>query len=234
MKRFLFVALFSLAASTTGCTSMGDSSTAPSSTPAVATATENDPKVWYAKGVDYRDGVGVSKDYAEAAKWFLKAAEAGNADGQTMMTGMYLLGMGVTPNLSEAVKWSMKAADQGHAQSVKVLLSVGKDKVAPTALAEQLRLNAEAGSPTAQTLLAALYAGEKLLPGKKAALSKDNVQAYVWVTRAAAGYKQAGNTEREQTLLKQRESIKAKMSRRQIAEAEALVVAWKTPSPQNM
>jgi hypothetical protein len=38
----------------------------------------------YNMGVMYRDGEGVSQDYAEAAKWFRKAAEQGDANAERM------------------------------------------------------------------------------------------------------------------------------------------------------
>jgi TPR repeat protein len=40
---------------------------------------------WYAQycvGASYRDGKGVTQDYKEAAKWFRKAAEKGDASAK--------------------------------------------------------------------------------------------------------------------------------------------------------
>jgi hypothetical protein len=50
-------------------------------------------------------------------KWFRKAAEAGNADAQTSLGGMYDLGWGVPQNYAEAMKWFRKAAEQGNADA---------------------------------------------------------------------------------------------------------------------
>ena len=47
-------------------------------------------------GVMYRDGQGVTQDYAEAVKWFRKAADQGNADAQFNLGVMYRNGEGVT------------------------------------------------------------------------------------------------------------------------------------------
>ena len=52
-------------------------------------------------------------DYSEAVKWYRKAAELGNASGQTDLGYMYLNGYGVSKDYTEAVKWYRKAARQG-------------------------------------------------------------------------------------------------------------------------
>ena len=61
----------------------------------------------------YRNGYGVSQDYAEAVKWYRKSAEQGYASGQSNLGHMYENGLGVTKNLTEARKWYEKAAAQG-------------------------------------------------------------------------------------------------------------------------
>ena len=54
-------------------------------------------------------------DYAEAAKWYRKAAEQGVAWAQNNLGYLYGEGKGVTQDYAEAVKWYRKAAAQGHA-----------------------------------------------------------------------------------------------------------------------
>ena len=67
-------------------------------------------------GDDYYFGRnGKDKDYAEAVKWYRKAAEQGNASGQFNLGWMYRKGFGVAQNNTEAVKWYRKAAEQGDA-----------------------------------------------------------------------------------------------------------------------
>lgn len=51
----------------------------------------------------------------EAARWFRKAAEQGNAEGQFYLGVMYARGRGVPHDFSQAAHWFQKAADQGHA-----------------------------------------------------------------------------------------------------------------------
>ena len=58
-----------------------------------------------------------NKDYAEAVKWYRKAAEQGNAEAQYMLGDCYRWGTGVTKDYAEAVKWYRKAADQGYASA---------------------------------------------------------------------------------------------------------------------
>ncbi len=66
-------------------------------------------------GVMYDKGLGVSQDYAEAAKWYGKAAEQGFAKAQHNLGGMYERGIGVQQDYAEAIKWYGKAAEQGFA-----------------------------------------------------------------------------------------------------------------------
>lgn len=62
----------------------------------------------------YRDGFGVAKDTAEAAKWFRKAAERGYDDAQYALGSLYCEGEGIEKNMIEAAKWLRKAVEQGH------------------------------------------------------------------------------------------------------------------------
>ncbi len=69
----------------------------------------------YEKGEDYYYGRGVAQDYAEAAKWYRKSAEQGNAVAQRKLGSMYEVGVGVRQDFGEAVKWYRKSAEQGNA-----------------------------------------------------------------------------------------------------------------------
>ena len=48
-------------------------------------------------------------------KWFRKAAEQGDADGQALLGFLYEIGLGVPQEDAEAVKWYRLAAEQGDA-----------------------------------------------------------------------------------------------------------------------
>jgi len=54
------------------------------------------------------------KNYAEAVKYYRKAAELGNADAQSTLGWMYDQAKGVRRNYAEAAKWYRKAAEQGN------------------------------------------------------------------------------------------------------------------------
>jgi SpoVK/Ycf46/Vps4 family AAA+-type ATPase len=62
----------------------------------------------------YEYGEGVAEDKAEAVRWYRKAADQGNAQGQWYLGVMYGYGRGVAEDKAEAVRWYRKAADQGH------------------------------------------------------------------------------------------------------------------------
>ncbi len=66
-------------------------------------------------GIAYQTGRGVSKDEAEAVKWFRKAAEQGFAESQSYLGLCYANGNGISKDEAEAVKWYRKASDQGDA-----------------------------------------------------------------------------------------------------------------------
>ena len=63
-------------------------------------------------GDRYYNGDGVKKNYAEAAKWYRKAAEQNHVRAQLSLAGCYYYGMGVPKNYAEAAKWFRKAAEQ--------------------------------------------------------------------------------------------------------------------------
>lgn len=63
-------------------------------------------------GVMYARGEGVTKNQAEALKWFRKAADQGLAAAQYDVGIVYGLGEGVPQDPVEAFKWFKKAADQ--------------------------------------------------------------------------------------------------------------------------
>lgn len=63
----------------------------------------------------YEAGDGVEKDMQQAAMWYRKAAEQGDADAQHNIAVMYRNGDGVEKDIQQAVMWCRKAAEQGVA-----------------------------------------------------------------------------------------------------------------------
>ncbi len=64
-------------------------------------------------GVQYYN----KQDYAQAIKWFTKAAEQGNTKAQQLVALMYKKGQGVKQDYAQTVKWFTKAAEQGDADA---------------------------------------------------------------------------------------------------------------------
>lgn len=75
----------------------------------------------------YAEGDGVEQDFAEAAKWYRKAAEQEYHFAQYLIGSMYKEGKGVPRDYEEAVKWFRKAADQGSVDA-RLELDKMKDK----------------------------------------------------------------------------------------------------------
>lgn len=90
-------------------------------------ADEGDPIAQFNLGFSYERGQGVARDSAEAAKWYLLAAEQGHADAQYRL-GLYcekedakkvkdVVRHGYFEKEDEAGEWYSKAAMQGHADA---------------------------------------------------------------------------------------------------------------------
>ena len=64
-------------------------------------------------GLMYTNGEGVPENYAEAVKWYRKAALQGYPNGQYILGSMYYKGQGVTLDFVQAYNWWNLAAAQG-------------------------------------------------------------------------------------------------------------------------
>ena len=56
-------------------------------------------------------------NYAEAMRWWCKAAERGHASAQNNLGACYYFGKGVSKDLREAAKWYRREAEQGVDQA---------------------------------------------------------------------------------------------------------------------
>jgi hypothetical protein len=65
----------------------------------------------------YEAGRGVTKDEAEAAKWYRKAAEQGHVTAQLNLGILFERGLGVAQDYAEAARWYTKAAEQENADA---------------------------------------------------------------------------------------------------------------------
>ena len=89
---------------------------------------DDDPKAMYQVGYMYDHGQGVPQDITEAAKWYLKAAEGGNAKAQYRMGLFYATGTGVDKDVKEAEKWYKKASFQGFPPAKEALKRLQKNQ----------------------------------------------------------------------------------------------------------
>ncbi len=115
----------------------------------------------YNLGVKYHEGQGVPQDYAEALKWYRKAAEQGLANAQYNIGILFEAGRGVPQDTAEAVKWYRLAAEQGDADAqvrLGYMYAVGHGVVQDSTEAVMwLRLAAEQGHADAQYALGRAY-----------------------------------------------------------------------------
>lgn len=88
-------------------------------------AANGDAMAQYNLGDRYYNGEGVTKDSAEAVRWWRKAAEQGVAEAQGILGTCYSFGYGVTKDDTEAVKWLRKAAEQGDTKAKIKLNDMG-------------------------------------------------------------------------------------------------------------
>jgi len=132
--------------------------------------------------VDYADALVEEQSYADAATWYRKAADRGNARAEADLGYAYLGGVGVSKDYAEAMKWNRKAADQGNAMAQNDLgytyvkgLGVDKDYVEAM---KWYRKAAEQGNVMAQKALGHIYASG--VGG-----TKNYVEALKWFREAA-------------------------------------------------
>ena len=114
----------------------------------------------YEKALGFACGRGVARDLAQAARWFRRAAEKGNAEAQSALGWMLMTGRGVKRNDVESAFWLRKAADLGDVpaqNNLGILYATGQGVPHDHAQAERLfRAAAEQGALDAQRNLEAL------------------------------------------------------------------------------
>jgi TPR repeat protein len=147
-----------------------------------AKAEKGDPNAQSLIGSYYLVGQGVPLDYAEAVKWFRKAADQGNAVAQNNLGVCYANGNGVSKDDTEAVKWYQKAAEQGLALaqvSLAVMYDDGQGvETNYTEAAKWSRKAAEQGNIGAQKLLGWMYLAGQGVP-------QDYGETVKWYRKAA-------------------------------------------------
>ena len=93
-------------------------------------------------GESYAEGKGVPQDYAEAVKWFRKAAEQGSATAQYSLGWCYAEGEGVPKDDVLAYMWLNLAAASGNEDAKTSRETVSKRMTAEQ-IAEAQKLSRE-------------------------------------------------------------------------------------------
>ena len=166
-------------------------------------------------GSMYLAGRGVTRDYAEAEKWFWLAAEQGDALAQFGLGQMYRKGAGVAQDHAEAANWYELAAEKGLAKAQRRLgnlylkgQGVTKDYAQA---AKWYVLAAEQGDAGAQINLGEMY-------GNGQGVIQDFVFAHMWFNIAAAsGIEKA---------VRGRDAVAKKLTLTQITEAQNMAREW--------
>lgn len=113
---------------------------------------------------------------AEAATWYRKAADLGDADAQFSLGSMYLdissfngSKVFAQPDLVQARKWFVLAANQGHEEAISALmhayvdggLDLTKEERSDAEILKWIKRGADAGIPSAMNVLAEAYRAGK-------------------------------------------------------------------------
>ncbi len=85
-----------------------------SNQPLKTAVSQGDPAALFEVGRRYTDGVGVSKDLGQAAKWYQRAADMNHAPAQYLIGNFLEKGLGVEKDMQQAVGWYEKAANNGN------------------------------------------------------------------------------------------------------------------------
>lgn len=151
---------------------------------AVSGATRGDANSMYVLGEIYAAGAGVTRDEAEAAQWFRKAADAGYAPAMNALGRAYEGGSGVEQNFAIAAVWYQRSAEKSDAQGMNRLgrlYEIGGGVPRDYAQALQWYLkSADGGCAAAMTAIGSMYEN-----GRAPNRAQDFGEALRWYEKAA-------------------------------------------------
>ena len=140
-------------------------------------AAHGNPEAQRVVGICYSTGDGAAQNYAEALKWYRKAAKQGDAGAECLLGLAYANGLGVEKDEAEAVTWYRKSAAKGEREGqlqLGLCLCKGEGVAADSEEGfKWLKKAAERGDAYAQHNVAVCYYGGK-------GVAKDIVEAYAW------------------------------------------------------
>jgi TPR repeat protein len=149
----------------------------------LARARAGDAAAELAIGIEYQKGDVVPRDFVQAADWFRKAADLGNARAQFKLGTLYQQReSGLMQDDAQAARWLRKAAEQGlaEAQNALALACLGGKGVAqdPAQAVDWFQKAVAQNYAQAMVNLAGLYA-------KGQGVNRDEKQAFALVGKAA-------------------------------------------------
>ncbi len=103
-----------------------------------AKADAGDAVAQYEFGERFYCGLGVPRDFAQAATWFRLAAQQGHPEAQCTLGMMCFLGRGVARDCAEAYQWLYLAAAAGNERAVQALTKA-KTRLTPEEICEGQR-----------------------------------------------------------------------------------------------
>jgi len=183
-----------------------------------------DVDVTYAVGMMYKNGELYPKDAVKSYLWVSRAMEMGSPDARYFTAFAKEKGLGTSTDTSSALKLYQTGAAEGHPMSLMrmgYLHREGKLLAKDSKLALQYwTQGAATGDPFLQTTLGFCYLLQpEFFPTAYPEMPKDDVEAYKWLTLAAAG----GNPQ----ALKLREMAERRMSSADIYRAKSLAASFK-------
>ena len=151
------------------------------------------------KGLQYFHGEGVERDFNEAAKYIVHAAELGNIDAYLNLGFLYDLGIGIEQNYLKAAKYYELAAKSGDATAqynLGILYNFGRGvEIDYQTAALWYEKAAQQGYIDAQYNLGVLYEEGRGVP-------KNPIIADKWYILAAASDHAAATTRHEALVVK--------------------------------
>lgn len=85
------------------------------SEPTLPSTDYGDAEVQFNMGLKFANGAGATRDYAQAAEWYHKAADQSHSLAQFNLGMMYAHGQGVARDATQSAMWFGRAARQGDA-----------------------------------------------------------------------------------------------------------------------
>jgi Sel1 repeat len=154
-----------------------------------ARAAQGDPKAEFSLGSASYYGKQVPQDYAEARRWYERAAQQGEPRAEDALGYMYLSGQSVPQDYAKALQWYRRSAEHGSAKGQFDLGTIYDEGiVVPTDYAEANHWFQKAANQNyakAQDALGYMFYAGRAVP-------QDYAQAFVWYRKSAEqGYAKA-------------------------------------------